>query len=168
VAGSSAGANVEMHTADKFQGRDKEVVVLSCVRSNDGHNIGELLKDWRRVNVAVTRARSKLIIIGSTSTLGQSQNEVVEGLVQLMDGKGWIYDLPSNALDDHAFEYGSQATGKLRGEEPSTPTAGKVAPSQSPWKQGLFRKPAKTVCGGVDVEKLLEKRPVMRDIINSI
>jgi DNA replication ATP-dependent helicase Dna2 len=168
VAGSSAGADVEMHTADKFQGRDKEVVVLSCVRSNDGHNIGELLRDWRRVNVAVTRARSKLIIIGSTSTLGQSQNEVVEGLVQLMDGKGWIYDLPSNALDDHAFEYGSQATGKLRGEEPSTPTAGKVAPSQSPWKQGLFRKPAKTVCGGVDVEKLLEKRPVMRDIINSI
>jgi DNA replication ATP-dependent helicase Dna2 len=167
VAGSSAGANVEMHTADKFQGRDKEVVVLSCVRSNDGHHIGELLKDWRRVNVAVTRARSKLIIIGSTSTLGQSQNEVVEGLVQLMDGKGWIYDLPPNALDDHAFEYGSQATGKLR-EEQSTHSAGKVTPSQSPWKQGLFRKPAKTVRGGVDVEKLLEKRPVMRDIINSI
>jgi DNA replication ATP-dependent helicase Dna2 len=167
VAGSSASADVEMHTADKFQGRDKEVVVLSCVRSNDGHNIGELLKDWRRVNVAVTRARSKLIIIGSKSTLGQSQNEVVEGLVQLMDGKGWIYDLPSNALDDHAFEYGSQATGKLR-EEQNTSTAGKAAPLQSPWKQGLFRKPAKTVRGGVDVEKLLGKRPVMRDIVNSI
>jgi DNA replication ATP-dependent helicase Dna2 len=167
VAGSSAGAEVEMHTADKFQGRDKEVVVLSCVRSNDGHNIGELLKDWRRVNVAVTRARSKLIIIGSKSTLGQSQNEVVEGLIQLMDGKGWIYNLPANALGDHAFEYGSQATGKVRGDEQSICTAGKVAPSQSPSKE-FFRKPAKTVRGGVDVEKLLKKRPVMRDIINSI
>jgi DNA replication ATP-dependent helicase Dna2 len=165
VAGSSAGAEVEMHTADKFQGRDKDVVVLSCVRSNDGHNIGELLKDWRRVNVAVTRARSKLIIIGSKSTLGQSQNKVVEGLVQLMDGKGWIDDLPANALDSHAFEYGSQATGILRRDEQNT---GKVTSPQSPRKQGFFRKPAKTVCGGVDVEKLLEKRPVMRDVINSI
>jgi DNA replication ATP-dependent helicase Dna2 len=168
VAGATVGAEVEMHTADKFQGRDKEVVLLSCVRSNDAHNIGDLLKDWRRVNVAVTRARSKLIIIGSKQTLGSSRNEVVEGLVKLMDGKGWVYDLPTNALDDHAFQNGSQASGKLRREEQSTKSLGKRAPSTSPCKQGSFRKPTKTVRGSVDVEKLLEKRPVMMDIVNSI
>ena len=168
VAGSGAGAEVEMHTADKFQGRDKEVVVLSCVRSNDAHNIGDLLKDWRRVNVAVTRARSKLIIVGSKSTLGSSQNEVVEGLVKLMESRGWIYDLPAHALDDHAFVNSSRATERLRGGERSTKSLGERAPSQSHPKQGLFRKPAKIVRGSVDVEKLVERRPVMRDIVNGM
>jgi DNA replication ATP-dependent helicase Dna2 len=168
VAGSAAGTEVEMHTADKFQGRDKEVVVVSCVRSNEARNIGELLKDWRRVNVAVTRARSKLIIIGSKQTLGSSQNEVVEGLVKLLDREGWIYDLPQNALDDHLFGYSSQATGTLRGEESGPKPKGQRAPSLSPSKPGLFRKPAKTVRGSVDVEKLLEKRPVLRDVVNGI
>jgi DNA replication ATP-dependent helicase Dna2 len=158
-----------MHTADKFQGRDKEVVVVSCVRSNDAHNIGELLKDWRRVNVAVTRARSKLVIIGSKQTLGLSQNEVVEGLVKLLDRKGWIYDLPQHALDDHVFGHSVQAaTGRLQGEESRTKPIGQSALPQSPSKQGFFRRPAKTVRGSVDVEKLLAKRPVMSDIVNGI
>ncbi|KAJ8126536.1 hypothetical protein O1611_g7102 [Lasiodiplodia mahajangana] len=46
------GSNIELHTADRFQGRDKEVVVLSLVRSNEACSIGDLLKDWRRINVA--------------------------------------------------------------------------------------------------------------------
>jgi len=50
-------AGVELHTADKFQGRDKEVVIVSCVRSNENGTVGDLLKDRRRVNVALTRAR---------------------------------------------------------------------------------------------------------------
>lgn len=168
VVGSAASAELEMHTADKFQGRDKEVVVLSCVRSNDTHNVGDLLKDWRRVNVAVTRARSKLIIIGSKSTLGLSQNEVLEGLVKLMDGKGWIYDLPTNALGEHAFENASQTAAGPRREEQSTGSPKKRAPPDSASKEGPFRKPAKIVRGSVDVEKLLEKRPVMRDIVNGM
>ncbi len=167
VAGSVAGTEVEMHTADKFQGRDKEVVVLSCVRSNDSHSVGELLKDWRRVNVAVTRARSKLIIIGSKSTLGMSQNGVLEGLVKLMDGKEWIYNLPGNALSEHGFENGSQTTGRLRGGDLTTKSP-KRSPSKSLTQKGIFRKPAKVVRGSVDMEKLLETRPIMRDIVNGI
>ena len=61
--------DVEMDTTDKFQGRDKEVVVLSLVRSNESHRVGDLLKDWRRINVAFTRARSKLLIVGSQATI---------------------------------------------------------------------------------------------------
>ncbi len=52
---------VEVHTVDRFQGRDKHVIVLSLVRSNATNDVGELLKDWRRLNVAISRARCKLV-----------------------------------------------------------------------------------------------------------
>lgn len=84
-----------MYTADRFQGRDKEVVIISLVRSNDQNNVGELLRDWRRINVAFTRARSKLIILGSKSTL--SSNELLRDFVSLMEKKKWVYRLPENA-----------------------------------------------------------------------
>ena len=61
--------DVEVHTVDRFQGRDKDVIVMSMVRSNAENLIGDLLKDWRRLNVAITRARCKLIFVGSLDTL---------------------------------------------------------------------------------------------------
>ena len=94
---------VEMHTADKFQGRDKEVIILSLVRSNETGHIGDLLKDWRRVNVAITRARSKLIIVGSAATMRKGGG-VVGKLVDLMAERGWIVDLPRGADGMHASE----------------------------------------------------------------
>lgn len=56
---------MERLTADQFQGKDKDCVIISLVRSNSQNQIGDLLQDWRRLNVAFTRAKSKLIIIGS-------------------------------------------------------------------------------------------------------
>ncbi|CAD0023423.1 unnamed protein product [Aureobasidium pullulans] len=95
-------SGVEMHTADKFQGRDKEVVFISCVRSNDTGNVGDLLRDWRRINVAFTRARSKMVILGSKETL--SANELLEKFLKLVDSKGWIYNLPKLAERGHNFQ----------------------------------------------------------------
>lgn len=60
---------LEICTIDRYQGRDKEVIILSFVRSNKKGNVGRLLQDYRRLNVAVTRAKSKIIMIGSFSTL---------------------------------------------------------------------------------------------------
>ncbi len=60
--------DVEIHTVDGFQGREKEVIILSLVRSNPEQEIG-FLSDLRRLNVAITRARRKLIIIGDRNTL---------------------------------------------------------------------------------------------------
>jgi superfamily I DNA and/or RNA helicase len=54
---------------DGFQGNEKTVIYISMVRSNDRGEIG-FLKDYRRMNVALTRAREKLILIGDSSTLG--------------------------------------------------------------------------------------------------
>ena len=62
-----------MGTVDQYQGRDKLVILYSCTRSNYGHieqvSAGHILLDTRRLNVAVTRAKSKLIIIGDKDTL---------------------------------------------------------------------------------------------------
>ncbi len=60
--------DVEVNTVDGFQGREKEAVVISFVRSNPFGRIG-FLKDLRRLNVAITRARRKLICIGDSGTL---------------------------------------------------------------------------------------------------
>ena len=57
---------------DKCQGRDYACVVLSLVRSNGDGSIGALLSDWRRLNVAFSRAKRKLIVVGSRSTLRAS------------------------------------------------------------------------------------------------
>lgn len=59
---------VEIDTVDGFQGREKEAVLISLVRSNTTGEIG-FLGDQRRMNVAMTRARRKLIIIGDSATL---------------------------------------------------------------------------------------------------
>ncbi|KAK7531876.1 AAA domain-containing protein [Phyllosticta citricarpa] len=101
---------LELHTADKFQGRDKEIVLVSCVRSNEASAVGELLKDWRRVNVAVTRARSKLVILGSKKTLVGSANETLKGLFDVCEAEGWVLDLPPNATRDHTFDEAAGST----------------------------------------------------------
>jgi ATP-dependent RNA/DNA helicase IGHMBP2 len=63
-----ATTNVEIDSVDGFQGREKEAVILSLVRSNPEGEIG-FLADVRRMNVAMTRARRKLIVVGNSATL---------------------------------------------------------------------------------------------------
>ena len=59
---------ISVNTVDGFQGQERDVIVISLVRSNEAGNIG-FLRDLRRMNVAMTRARMKLIIIGDVATL---------------------------------------------------------------------------------------------------
>jgi ATP-dependent RNA/DNA helicase IGHMBP2 len=66
----AAEGALEIDTVDGFQGREKEAVVISLVRSNREGEIG-FLADTRRMNVALTRARRKLIVIGDSATLGE-------------------------------------------------------------------------------------------------
>jgi predicted DNA helicase len=77
--------DVEVKTVDGFQGREKEVIIISLVRSNPQQEIG-FLEDLRRLNVALTRAKRKLIIVGDAKTL--SQNEVYRKLIHYIKERG--------------------------------------------------------------------------------
>lgn len=59
---------ISVNTVDGFQGQERDVILISLVRSNDEGQIG-FLKDLRRMNVAMTRARMKLIILGNKDTM---------------------------------------------------------------------------------------------------
>ena len=61
-------ANITVDTIDSFQGQERDIIYISMVRCNDTGEIG-FLKDTRRMNVAMTRARKKLIILGDSATL---------------------------------------------------------------------------------------------------
>ncbi|MBN8656610.1 MAG: AAA family ATPase [Anaerolineae bacterium] len=68
AAGDGGLSGIEIDSVDGFQGREKEVVIVSLVRSNRDGDVG-FLADTRRMNVALTRARRKLIVIGDSATI---------------------------------------------------------------------------------------------------
>lgn len=170
---------IEMHTADRFQGRDKDVVVLSLVRSNEGQIVGDLLKDWRRVNVALTRARTKLLIFGSQGTL--EGNALLKEMMKLMKGKGWWFDLPSGALEGHVWEEAgtqlesirlSTASGTIT-SQPEKRGAAAVSMFEAEGKEnqpiGMEGAPKDKIPlkqARLDVQGLIGKRPVLKDIVN--
>lgn len=68
---STFSNNISINTIDSFQGQERDVVYISLTRSNNECNIG-FLSDTRRMNVAMTRARKKLVVVGDSATLSKS------------------------------------------------------------------------------------------------
>jgi ATP-dependent RNA/DNA helicase IGHMBP2 len=69
AAKESLPTSLRISTVDSFQGQEKENIIVSLVRSNDDGDIG-FLKDYRRMNVAITRAKEQLFVIGDSATIG--------------------------------------------------------------------------------------------------
>jgi superfamily I DNA and/or RNA helicase len=63
---------LSVKTIDGFQGEERDVIYISLVRSNEKNEIG-FLNDLRRMNVAITRAKKKLIVIGDSATIGSNK-----------------------------------------------------------------------------------------------
>ncbi|KAL5511792.1 DNA2 [Sanghuangporus vaninii] len=141
---------IEILTADRSQGRDKDCIIISLVRANKDNQIGDLLKDWRRINVAFTRAQSKLVIFGSRRTLKASP--LLSDFFEFMEERGWVLTLSAGADTIH-----SEAEAEVAGSKsPST----KMPHSQE--KQGHPKKAKQaSIAAGV-----LRSRPILRDVLN--
>ncbi|NP_001155054.1 immunoglobulin mu binding protein 2 [Nasonia vitripennis] len=79
--------NVEVSTVDGFQGREKEVIILSLVRSNEDKELG-FVTDFRRLNVAVTRARRSLIVIADSETM--EKDDLIVSLLKHIEDNGLL------------------------------------------------------------------------------
>lgn len=95
---SVTDVSVEIHTIDKYQGRDKDCVLVSFVRSSESSRActSSLLGDWHRINVAITRAKKKLILVGSCKTL--SKVPLLKLLIEKVDEQGGLVHLTKNDI----------------------------------------------------------------------
>ena len=82
---------ITVGSVDGFQGQERDVIVISMVRDNDKGDIG-FLRDLRRMNVAITRARMKLIIVGNADTL--SRHPFYADLLEYIAAHGEVITLP--------------------------------------------------------------------------
>jgi superfamily I DNA and/or RNA helicase len=85
LAKDSLSKEMRISTIDSFQGQERETIILSLVRSNPDAIIG-FLKDYRRMNVAMTRAKERLLVIGDSSTIGQ--DEFYAAFLEYMENVG--------------------------------------------------------------------------------
>ena len=94
-------------TVDQAQGSESDIVILSCVRSNHNRNIG-FVSNPNRLNVAVSRARERIVVIGSTNTLASDSKWAkligmcktigsVEALPAAVSGSNAMPQRPENA-----------------------------------------------------------------------
>ncbi|ABN67685.2 predicted protein [Scheffersomyces stipitis CBS 6054] len=81
------GSRIEISTVDGFQGREKEVIIISLVRSNDNREIG-FLKDKRRLNVAMTRPKRQLCVIGDLELMSTCGVKFLHNWCQFVEGSG--------------------------------------------------------------------------------
>lgn len=82
-------SDIMVASIDAFQGREKNFMVMSCVRSNNKNTIG-FLKDERRLNVALTRARYGMVIVGDAKFL-QSSDKLWGEFVTYLSDKDWVH-----------------------------------------------------------------------------
>eukprot|EP00752_Nemacystus_decipiens_P008749 g7810.t1 len=132
----------EIASVDGYQGREKEVIFLSAVRSNRGGRVG-FLADWRRLNVAITRARRGVVVVGDPDTLKRDRHW--RAFLQWCERRGATMGEASLYVaggDGERVEVGVRPAGapwieramEGVGEEAPAPVAGVAEPLTAPWR----------------------------------
>lgn len=119
-------AEIEVASVDSFQGREKDYIILTCVRSNEHQGIG-FLSDPRRLNVALTRAKFGCIIIGNPKILAKNplwnalvnyykdHGGLVEGALSNLQPSMMSFPKPRNRPDDRRLFFTALAQGYITG-----------------------------------------------------
>lgn len=151
---------LEVRSVDGFQGQEKEAVVMSLVRSNPERNVG-FLADYRRLNVAVTRARRHVAIVADTDTV--SSDKYVAGLVAYCNEHGEVRS---------AMEYQEIVAVKDASSIPMASSAAAVSTSAAATttrasvpsaQKSASHKAAKTSSSSAEVDALSERNSRKKD-----
>ena len=97
---------LEISTVDGFQGREKEIIILSLVRSNQKHQVG-FLSDKRRLNVAITRPRRMLVVIGDIDTITngeEKENLFLKHFVEYCNENATNINIIGSLMEYNEFE----------------------------------------------------------------
>ena len=120
--------DIEVASVDSFQGREKEYIILSCVRSNEHAGIG-FLNDPRRLNVALTRARHGVMVLGNPKVL--SKQALWHDLLQHYREEGCLVEGPLSALKQSAVMLAApKRGGERRGFVPAATREGGAEEAQ--------------------------------------
>jgi DNA replication ATP-dependent helicase Dna2 len=131
-----------------------------------GVQTGDLVKDWRRMNVAFTRARAKLVIFGSRKTLARTP--LLESFFELMKGEDWIIRLPHGAHEAHAEVFHPTQDVLTAGRRKHEDCMENVEPEKR------VKEPCSIGAGGSKRRRIspdvgiLRGRPILRDIFNDV
>jgi superfamily I DNA and/or RNA helicase len=129
IASEEQFDGVEVNTVDGYQGREKEMIVFSSVRANEDGKVG-FLADWRRLNVALTRAKRGVVVFGCVTTLRNDSvwNAWIEHVVATGGYRADEIAIPS-AADSDVDEL--IAAELVAGAEDSSEATGKLASNQA-------------------------------------
>lgn len=145
-----------MNTIDSFQGSEKEVIIFSCVRSNRQKNLG-FLTDYRRINVALTRAKHGMVIVGNGATLNIDPKW--RTLLTFLKKDGQYFDNYSEAAafiqDNNDTDLRSSMSMRLKAAQQQTERLAS-AHAKANKKVVITEKPSKTVCAVLDTDVELQ------------
>ncbi|MGN0620848.1 MAG: AAA domain-containing protein [Porcipelethomonas sp.] len=108
-----SNVNIRIGSVDRFQGMEEDVIIISFVRNNQGHNIG-FARDSRRINVAMSRAKELLVIAGCSENFTGSSNEEASGMfrniwqiTKRLDGVRNAADIPE-CTEENSHTYNKE------------------------------------------------------------
>jgi hypothetical protein len=154
---------VEVSTVDGFQGREKEVIIISTVRSNSKREIG-FLKDTRRMNVAITRAKKLLCVIGDSSTVKNS--DFIQFAINKISISGIIknpIDLNLEQVDGVVFNYNNFYKSGVYKENLASKDKKKI-PKEKNLAKGKEDEKVKTQNNEININKNSNEKVVVEQI----